>query len=40
MQIASSGDNLHEMSKPICLGKKEKHIEVSSAQNFTQHAKR
>ena len=36
MQIVSIGDNLHEMSKPVFW---EKYFNMSSAENFTQHAK-
>ena len=39
MQIVSTGDNLHEMSNPVFLGKKEKHFKMSSAEIFTQSAK-
>ena len=38
MQIISTGDNLHEISKPVFWESK-KNISVSSAENFTQSAK-
>ena len=38
MQIVSSGDNLHEMSKPIFWEKGGKYFIMSSAEIFTQHA--
>ena len=38
MQIVSTGDNLHEMSKPVFLEKKKKYFSMSSAENFTQSA--
>ena len=40
MQIVSSGDNLHEMSKPIFGQNKKKYFKLSSAEFFTQDAKR
>ena len=41
MQIVSSRDNLHEMSKSYFLGKekKEKYFNMLSAETFTQNAK-
>ena len=39
MQIVSNGDNLHEMSNPVSLGKQEKYFKMSSGENFTQSAK-
>ena len=39
MQTVSSGDNLHETSKPIFWEKK-KNFKMSSAKIFTQNAKR
>ena len=36
MQIVSSGDNLHEMSKPILQEKWEKYLKMLSAGIFTQ----
>ena len=39
MQIVSSGDNLHEMSKTIFRGKKKEYFKMLSAEIFTQHAK-
>ena len=38
MQIVSSGDTLHEMSKPVFQEKNKKNISMSSAENFTQSA--
>ena len=41
MQILSIGDNLHEMSNPVFWEKiRKKKIEMSSAENITQSAKR
>ena len=40
MQIVSTGDNLHEVSKTVLWEKYEKYFKVSSAENFTQGAKR
>ena len=40
MQIVSLGDNLHEMSYPVFWEKWEKYFKMSSAENFTQSAKR
>ena len=40
MQIVSLGDNLHEMSYPVFWQKLEKYFNKSSAENFTQSAKR
>ena len=41
MQIVSIGDNLHEKSKPVIREKnKKKYLNLSSAENFTQSAKR
>ena len=37
MQIVSLGDNLHKMSSPFFW---EKYFKMSSAENFTQSAKR
>ena len=34
-----SGDNLHEMLKPVFWEKKKKYFKMSSAENFTQSAK-
>ena len=40
MQIVSSGDNLHKMSKPVFWEKKqEKYFNRSSAENFTLGAR-
>ena len=39
MQIVSIGDNLQEMPKPVFWEKLEKNFNMSSAENFTQHAK-
>ena len=39
MQIVSIGDSLHEMSKPVFWEKQETFFGISSAENFTQHAK-
>ena len=36
VQIVSSGDNLHEVSKPVIL---EECFNMSSAENFTQSVK-
>ena len=36
MQIVSTGDNLHEISKPIFWENKKKYFNMSSAENFTQ----
>ena len=38
MQIISLGDNLYEMSNPVCWEKLEKYFKMSSAENFTQSA--
>ena len=40
MQIVSSGDNLHEMSKPVFWETYKKYFNISAAENFTQSAKR
>ena len=40
MQILFIRDNLHELSKPVILGQYEKYSNMSSADNFTQTAKR
>ena len=40
MQIVSLGDNLHEMSNSVFWEKYEKYFKMSSAENFTQSAKR
>ena len=40
MQIVSSWGSLHEMSKPIFREKTRKYLTMSSAENFTQNAKR
>ena len=40
MQIVSTGDTLHEMSKPVLWGKIEKYFSTSSAGHFTQTANR
>ena len=40
MQIVSLGDNLHEMSYTVFREKQEKYSKKSSAENFTQSAKR
>ena len=40
MQIVSLGHNLYEMSEPICWKDKKKKIRMSSAELFTQQAKR
>ena len=40
MQIVSIGDNLHEMSNPVSWGIYVKYFDMSSAENFTQSAKR
>ena len=39
MQIVSTGDNLHEMSKPIFCKKQEKYFNMSSAENNTKSAR-
>ena len=39
MQIVSLGDNLHDKSNPVSWIKQEK-IKISSADSYTQHAKR
>ena len=39
MQVVSTGDNLHEMSKPVFWEKQEKYFKMLSAENFTQRAK-
>ena len=39
MQIISNGDKLHELSMPILLENWAKHINMSSAEIFTQYAK-
>ena len=39
MQIVSTGDNLHEMSKPVFWERLEKYFNVLSAENFSQSAK-
>ena len=39
MQIVSTGDNLHEMSKPVFWEKYEKYFNMSSAVSFTLCAK-
>ena len=36
MQIISTGDNLHEVLKPVFWEKQEKYFNMSSAENFTQ----
>ena len=38
MQIGSTGDNLHAMSKPVFLEKSEKYFNTSSAKKITQNA--
>ena len=38
MQIVSTGDNLHEMSKPVFWEKWEKYFNMLSAKKFTHHA--
>ena len=40
MQIVSNGDNLNEMSKPVFWENKVKYFKMSSAEDFTQGAKR
>ena len=41
MQTVSTGENLHEMSNPIsCKIIIKKYFKLSSAENFTQSAKR
>ena len=40
MQTVSNGDSLHEMSNPVFSEKEEKYFKMSSAENFTQSAKR
>ena len=40
MQIVSFDDNLHNVSKPIFWKKKAKYFKMSSADIFTQNAKR
>ena len=40
MQIVSLGDNLHELSNPVFEKNKKKYFKMSSAENFTQSAKR
>ena len=40
MQIVSNGDNLHEMLNPVFWKNKKKYFKMSSAENFTQNAKR
>ena len=42
MQIVSNGDNLHEITNPVFWEKKnkKKNFNMSSAENFTQSAKR
>ena len=39
MQIVSSEDNLHEMSKPFFREKIKKYFKILPAENFTQHDK-
>ena len=39
MQIVSTGDNLHEMTKPFFWKKEEKYFKMLSAEIFTQSAK-
>ena len=39
MQIVSTGDNLHQMSKPAFWKNEEKYFKMLSAENFTQSAK-
>ena len=39
MKIVSFRDNLHEVSNPISLLKKEKYFKMSPAEIFTQHIK-
>ena len=38
MQIVSTGDNLHEMSKHVFKENKKKYFNMMSAENFTQSA--
>ena len=38
MQIVSTGDNLHEISKSVFYEKLEKLLNMSSAENFAQNA--
>ena len=38
MQIVSSGDNLHEMSKPVFWEKYKIYFNMLSGENFTQSA--
>ena len=40
MQIVSDRDNLHEMSNPVFSDKYEIYLKMSTAENFTQRAKR
>ena len=40
MQIVSNGDNLYEMSNSVFWKNKKKYFKMSSAENFTQIAKR
>ena len=40
MQIVSTGDNLHEMTKPVFLGKEKKYFNMPSAEKLTQCVKR
>ena len=40
MQIVSNRDNLHEMLNPVFWEDWEKYYTMSSAENFTQSAKR
>ena len=40
MQLVSTGDNLHEIPKPVFWEKIEKYFNMLSAENFTQNAER
>ena len=40
IQIVCLEDDLHEISKPVFWEKQEKYLKMSSAENFTQSAKR
>ena len=39
MQIVSTGDNLHKMSKSVSGKNKKKYFKMLSAETFTQNAK-
>ena len=39
MQSVSNGENLHEISKPVYLGRNKKNVsKLLSGENFTQNA--